>query len=78
MTSTNMKATFSGNIQKIWEVVTTVENYSIWCSDLSKSERLDEKHFPMYRGAEQRDKSQFDAQNTVRVMQLNATSVCFF
>lgn len=48
MTSSNMKATFTSNIQKVWEVVTDVENYSIWRSDLSKSERLDEKHFVEY------------------------------
>lgn len=48
MTSSNMKATFPCEIRKVWEVVTAVENYSIWRSDLSRSEMLDEKHFVEY------------------------------
>lgn len=48
MTVSNIKATIPSDIHKVWEVITAVENYSLWRSDLSKCERLDEKHFVEY------------------------------
>lgn len=47
MASANIKAVFESNIQKVWETVTSLENYA-WRSDLSKIEVLDEKHFVEY------------------------------
>lgn len=47
MASANIKAVFESNIQKVWETVTSLENYE-WRSDLSKIEVLDEKHFVEY------------------------------
>ncbi|MBN1042832.1 polyketide cyclase, partial [Clostridium botulinum] len=35
MAVSNIKATFQCDIKKIWEIVTSLENYS-WRSDLSK------------------------------------------
>lgn len=47
MAISNRKAVFQSNIHKVWEVVTSVENYT-WRSDLSKIERLSEKQFVEY------------------------------
>lgn len=47
MVSSNKKATFQGDIQKIWKIVTSVENYT-WRTDLSKTEILNEKQFVEY------------------------------
>ena len=41
MAVSNIKATFQNNIQKVWETVTSLENYA-WRSDLSKIEILNE------------------------------------
>ncbi|MCM1186723.1 MAG: SRPBCC family protein [Lachnoclostridium sp.] len=43
----NIKAVFPDNIQKVWEVVTDVKNYT-WRSDLSKTEILNDKQFVEY------------------------------
>ena len=47
MATVNTKATLKCDIQKVWEVVTTLENYS-WRSDLSKIKVLNEKQFVEY------------------------------
>ncbi len=41
------KACFESNIQKVWDIVTSMENYQ-WRSDLSKIEVVDEKQFIEY------------------------------
>ena len=38
MTTSNIKALISGELQKVWELVLDIENYSAWRSDLSKTE----------------------------------------
>ena len=47
MAVSNIKATFPDDIQKVWETVTDVKNYT-WRSDLSKTEILNEKQFVEY------------------------------
>lgn len=47
MAISNIKAIFPGDIQKVWEVVTNVKNYT-WRSNLSKTEILNEKQFVEY------------------------------
>lgn len=47
MAVSNIKAVFSSDVHKVWEVVTDVENYT-WRSDLSKTEILNEKQFIEY------------------------------
>lgn len=47
MAVSNVKATLSKDIQKVWEVVTDVENYT-WRSDLGRTEVLDKKQFVEY------------------------------
>jgi len=48
MAVSNKRVTFSCDIRKVWEVVTDIENYASWRSDLSKTERLNEKQFVEY------------------------------
>lgn len=48
MAVSNLKASFSNDIQKVWEMVTDIRNYSTWRSDLGKTEILDEKQFVEY------------------------------
>lgn len=43
----NIKAVLPGDIQTVWNVVTSVESYA-WRSDLSKTEILSEKQFVEY------------------------------
>ncbi|KOM87316.1 polyketide cyclase [Clostridium botulinum] len=47
MAVSNIKATFQCDIKNIWEIVTSLENYS-WRSDLSKIEILDKNKFLEY------------------------------
>ena len=47
MAVSNIKAVFESDIQKVWEVVTSLENYS-WRSDLSKIEVINESQFIEY------------------------------
>lgn len=47
MAVSNIKASFQYNIQKVWDVVTSLENYS-WRSDISKIEKLNENQFIEY------------------------------
>lgn len=43
----NVKAFFQSDIKKVWEVVTSLENYS-WRSDLSRIEMIKENQFIEY------------------------------
>lgn len=47
MAVSNIKATFQSDIQRVWEVVTSLKNYS-WRSDLSKIEIINENQFVEY------------------------------
>lgn len=47
MAVSNIKAFFKRDIQKVWEVVTSLENYG-WRSDLGKIEIKNEKQFVEY------------------------------
>lgn len=47
MAVSNIKAVFQSDIQRVWEVVTSLQNYS-WRSDLSKIEVLNENQFVEY------------------------------
>ena len=47
MAISNIKAVFSSDIQNVWNVVTSLENYQ-WRSDLSKIEVINEKQFIEY------------------------------
>ena len=47
MAISNVKATFNCDIKKVWETVTSLENYA-WRSDLSKIDVLSEKEFVEY------------------------------
>lgn len=47
MAISNIKAVFQSDIQKVWEVVTSLKNYS-WRSDLSKIEIINENQFIEY------------------------------
>ena len=47
MAISNMKATFQCDIQNIWNIVTSLDNYS-WRSDLDRIEVIDENRFVEY------------------------------
>lgn len=47
MAVSNIKANFQCDIQKVWDVVTSIHNYS-WRSDLSKIEISDKNQFIEY------------------------------
>ncbi len=47
MAISKIKVIFTANIQEIWNIVTSLENYQ-WRSDLSKIEVLNEKQFVEY------------------------------
>lgn len=47
MATVNKKAVFQCNVQKVWNVVTSLEN-TAWRSDLDKVEVIDEKQFVEY------------------------------
>lgn len=47
MALSNIKAVFPSDIQKVWEIVTSLEHYQ-WRSDLSKIEVINEKQFVEY------------------------------
>lgn len=47
MTTSNIKAVFKSDIQKVWQTVLAVENYK-WRSDLNKVEVISEKQFIEY------------------------------
>lgn len=47
MAISNMKASFQCDVKKVWDIVTSLENYA-WRSDLSKIDILNEKQFVEY------------------------------
>ncbi len=47
MAVSNVKAVFQCNVQRAWEVVTSLDNYA-WRSDLSKIELINRKQFVEY------------------------------
>ena len=47
MAISNMKATFQCEIQTVWNIVTSLDNYS-WRSDLDRIEVIDENRFIEY------------------------------
>ena len=47
MAISNMKVTFQCDIQKVWNIVTSLENYS-WRSDLDRIEVIDKNKFVEY------------------------------
>ena len=47
MVVSNMKASFQCDIKRVWEVVTSLDNYG-WRSDLSKIEVINERQFIEY------------------------------
>ena len=47
MAVSNIRATFNCDIKKVWDTVTSLDNYA-WRSDLSKIEVLNEKKFIEY------------------------------
>ena len=47
MALTNIKATFQCDVQRVWSIVTSLDNYS-WRSDLSRIEILSETQFVEY------------------------------
>ena len=50
MAVSRIKVSFESNVQKVWEIVTSLENYG-WRSDLSRIEILNEKQFVEYTKA---------------------------
>lgn len=47
MAISNIKVSFQSDVKKVWDIVTSLENYQ-WRSDLSKIEILNEKQFVEY------------------------------
>ncbi len=47
MAVSNIKVTFEQDIHRVWEIVTSLENYA-WRSDLDRIEILNEKQFVEY------------------------------
>lgn len=47
MAVSNVKAVFQHNVQKVWDIVTSLEKYQ-WRSDLSKIEVVSDKQFVEY------------------------------
>ena len=50
MATSNIKALIPCDIHKVWEIVTSIENYT-WRSDLSKTEVISEREFIEYTKA---------------------------
>lgn len=48
VTTSNIKAMINCNIRKVWETVLDVDKYTIWRSDLSRTEIINEKQFIEY------------------------------
>ena len=48
MAISNIKTVMRCDVQKVWEAVTTVEDYVKWRSDLSKTEVINEEQFIEY------------------------------
>ena len=48
MTISNINTTINHDIQKVWNIVLAVDHYSLWRSDLSKTEIVNNKQFIEY------------------------------
>lgn len=48
MAISNINVIIDKDIHKVWDIVFDVENYSVWRSDLSKTEIINEKQFIEY------------------------------
>lgn len=48
MAISNISAIINEDIHKVWDVVITVDKYSMWRSDLSRTEIVNEKQFIEY------------------------------
>lgn len=46
--TSNIKGILGNDIHKVWEIVLDIDKYSIWRSDLSKTEVIDENKFIEY------------------------------
>lgn len=63
MAVSNIKEIINSDIHKVWEVILTVDKYSVWRSDLSKTEIINEKQFIEYT------KDGYDTTFTVTVVE---------
>lgn len=50
MAVSRIKEVISGDVQKVWKIVTDVAAYSSWRSDIDKTEILNENQFIEYTG----------------------------
>lgn len=48
MATANRKAVIQGDIYTVWNIITEIEHYPTWRSDLSKAEAVNEKQFMEY------------------------------
>ena len=48
MATSNIKELIPSEVCKVWELVLDIENYSVWRSDLSKTEIISDKKFIEY------------------------------
>ncbi len=48
LTTSNVKAIIQSDIHKVWEIISEINNYSLWRSDVSKTETVNEKQFIEY------------------------------
>ena len=48
MATSNIKGILGSDIHNVWEIVLDIDKYSIWRSDLSKTEVIDENKFIEY------------------------------
>ena len=48
MATSNIKELIPSEVCKVWELVLGIENYSVWRSDLSKTEIISDKKFIEY------------------------------
>ncbi len=48
MTTSNIKAIIQSDVHQVWKIILEINNYSIWRSDLSKTEAVNEKQFIEY------------------------------
>lgn len=48
MATSNIKAVIQNDIGKVWRIISEIENYSMWRSDMSRTEVINEKQFVEY------------------------------
>ncbi len=48
MTTSNIKAVIQSDIHAVWKIISEIDHYSTWRSDLSKTEVVNEKQFIQY------------------------------